>query len=308
MLSHSDWTRRSCPNCGSSEIIRKPVGKSARPAEKLSFLEVKDSFVGLRSEQIFFSYFRCKNCSLLYCPWYFNSTQLDELYRDMPDNLMGEDKSTISKTQSGYVNWLSKHLSGVRNYLEIGPDIGLVTRAVIERYGVSSALLVEPNVAVHQDLGKSASDVKTVEIVKYIQDSKMLDFDLVVGIHVYDHLLSPTKDLLDIKSRCEEGAKLLIVVHNEKSLLRTLLGKKWPPFCLQHPQLYNPATLEELLRNSGWKLEAIGKSTNWWRLNHFFELGLKVLGLPARFARFLPKFEIPFKLGNTIALATKIND
>ncbi len=307
MEINSDWSRRSCPSCGSNEIEKEPVGQSSRPAEKLSFSEVKKSFVGLRKDQVFFSYFRCATCSLLYCPWYFTQIQLDELYVDMPDNFMGEDKSTVSKTQSGYVIWLGKFVSKVEKYIEIGPDVGLVAKSVIEKFTVKSATMVEPNLAIHEELSYSIDGAKNKSICQDLDQVSNGNFDLVVGVHVYDHLLDPIGDLKKLNSISDPEAKLLIVVHNEKSALRKLLKKKWPPFCLQHPQLYNPTTLGNVLEKAGWKLEVVSKSTNWWRVGHLLGLGLGILGLPSKWTRLLPKFEVPIRLGNIITLA-KRND
>ena len=302
----SDWIVRSCPNCESNSVSDSPVAKSARPAESMSFAEVKANFVGLRSDQIFFSYFRCKGCNLLYAPKYFSEAQLAELYREMPDNLMGEDKATVSKTQSGYVKWLSKKVSSIENYLEIGPDIGLVAEKVQKRFKVQGSVMIEPNKSVHNDLKENLSNSR-VEVYEYISELKSSDkFDLMAGIHVYDHLLDPVKDLLELRSHAADHANLLIVVHDEKSLLRKAMKSKWPPFCLQHPQLYNPSTLREILRKAGWELEHLSKSTNWWHLDHFAEMGSGVIGLPTKWSKILPSVELPTRLGNMIALARRV--
>ena len=302
----SDWIVRSCPNCESNSVSDSPVAKSARPAESMTFAEVKANFVGLRSDQIFFSYFRCRECELLYAPKYFSENQLAELYREMPDNLMGEDKATVSKTQSGYVNWLSKKVSQIDNYLEIGPDIGLVAGEVQKKFKVQGSVMIEPNKSVHNDLKENLSNSR-VEVYEYISELKSSDkFDLMAGIHVYDHLLDPVKDLLEMRSHATDQANLLIVVHDEKSLLRKAMKSKWPPFCLQHPQLYNPSTLREILRKAGWELEHLSKSTNWWHLDHFAEMGSGVIGLPTKWSKILPSVELPTRLGNMIALAQRV--
>ena len=302
----SDWIVRSCPNCESNSVSDSPVAKSARPAESMTFAEVKANFVGLRSDQIFFSYFRCRECELLYAPKYFSENQLAELYREMPDNLMGEDKATVSKTQSGYVNWLSKKVSQIDNYLEIGPDIGLVAGEVQKKFKVQGSVMIEPNKSVHNDLKENLSNSR-VEVYEYISELKSSDkFDLMAGIHVYDHLLDPVKDLLEMRSHATDQANLLIVVHDEKSLLRKAMKSKWPPFCLQHPQLYNPSTLREILRKAGWELEHLSKSTNWWHLDHFAEMGSGVIGLPTKWSKILPSVELPTRLGNMIALARQV--
>lgn len=301
-----DWLRRSCPVCSSFSISKKPVGRAHTPAETLTFDEVKNSFVGLRKDQIFFSYYRCLVCHLLYAPYYFNKDQLDELYREMPDNLMGEDKATISKTQAGYVNWVKFRIKDVKRFLELGPDIGLVGKEVVHLFAPDSAFMIEPNLAVYAELKKSLFPTKDIHIYRDLQElPKEMEVDMVAGIHVYDHLLDPVGDLKTIRNASMKSAHLLIVVHNENSMLRKMMGSKWPPFCLQHPQLFNPMTLEHLLLNAGWKIREVSKSVNWWHLNHFAKMGSDVVGIPSAWTRFLPKFQFPVKLGNIIALASK---
>jgi hypothetical protein len=301
----SDWLSRMCPNCESGKVADSPVARSARPAESMSFAEVKENFVGLRGDQVFFSYFRCKVCDLLYTPKYFSESQLEELYREMPDNLMGEDKSTVSKTQSGYVNWLSKKVKSISNYLEIGPDIGLVAGEIQNRFKAQSLVMIEPNKNVHNGLKVNLSDGRA-SVYEYISELEPSDkFDLIAGIHVYDHLLNPVNDLLQIRAHATSEANLIIVVHDEKSLLRKIMKSKWPPFCLQHPQLYNPSTLRDILRRAGWELEHLSKSTNWWHLDHFAEMGSGVMGLPTKWTKLLPSVELPTRLGNMIALARR---
>jgi hypothetical protein len=303
----SDWIVRSCPSCQGSNYSLRPEVESSTRAESHSFEEVKKYFIGLRKEQVFFSYHRCLDCGLLYCPRYFSEAQLEILYSEMPDNLMGEDKGTISKTQNGYVKWATKYLNSTNKFVEVGPDIGLVTNCVINQFRPVEVGLIEPNHSVRQELLDNAKKVELVHIVDTLSQLDMKNVDFVIGVHVYDHLLDPIGDLKKLNSISDPEAKLLIVVHNEKSALRKLLKKKWPPFCLQHPQLYNPTTLGKVLEKAGWKLEFVSKSTNWWRVSHFIGLGSGILGLPSKWTKLLPKFEVPIRLGNMITLAKRNN-
>ena len=220
----STWGKRLCPICNSSLHSKDPEVFSNRRAEDLTWEQVKDLFVGLRNEQSFFSYYRCLDCRLLYCPWYFSEAQLGILYSEMPDNLMGEDKSVISKTQSGYVRWLSKRTSATK-YMEIGPDIGLVSNSVDNNFNIDQAYLVEPNRAVHVELASSMPNCLKVKVVEYLSQVEENKSDLITGIHVYDHLLFPVKDLKELRSKSSSQANLVIVVHNEKSRLRFLMKK-----------------------------------------------------------------------------------
>jgi len=104
-----------------------------------------------------------------------------------------------------------------------------------------------------------------------------------------------------------EDSKLLIVVHDEASLLRKIMKSHWPPFCLQHPQLFNRTSLKLMLESAGWQMDFQSKSINWQQMNLFFEKGFKVLGFPSNWTRILPAQEIPLILGNQIVLAAPLS-
>jgi hypothetical protein len=299
------WQQRSCPLCSSTKLADTPEVQATHRAESLSWEEVRDSFIGLRKDQVFFSYYRCPKCELLYCPWYFSADQLTNLYSQMPDNLMGEDKSTASKTQSGYVRWILKRMPPFSTFLELGPDVGLVTKEVVKRAKLERLSLAEPNLAVHQELRLNVGAIENIEIVQYLEEVKNSEFELVIGIHVFDHLLDPLKDIQELALKSRPSSHLGLVVHNEGSLLRRIIKKKWPPFCLQHPQLYNPKSLRAMLDAGGWQLQRVGKSTNYFHLNHIAQMGFGVLGIPQGLSKLVPRIETPISLGNMIAVAKK---
>ena len=305
MQVSSNWEQRPCPQCKCEDYILLANSQAKVPAESLSFEEVSKYFVGFREDQIFFSFHRCSNCKLLYSPKYFSKEQLDILYADMPDNLLGEDKSIISKTHQGYVKQILKKVKKSSVYLEIGPDIGLVTRLAISQFEPNKVILIEPNVSVHSELlinSKSNAEVLLIDDVGVLGDQRP---DLIVGVHVYDHLLNPLEELVKLNSKSAPGAKIAFVVHNEKSIIRKILGKKWPPFCLQHPQLYNKKTIKQILELAGWKIVSIQPTINWFSLRHFARMGGGLIGINPRLFSLIPNIQIPIKLGNMICIAEK---
>ena len=304
---HADWERRSCPICGSMSISTAPDSKARMQAELMSWSEVKDFFIGLRNDQVFFSYYRCQECELLYCPWYFSKDQIALLYAAMPDNTMGEDKSTVSRTQSAYANWImSRKNTSNKRYLEVGPDIGLVANQIVKINKPEFVSFLEPNRSVRAELLESVALVESKEVVDFIDELVTKDFSLVVGVHVYDHLLDPVGDLANLRTRVDVGASLSIVVHNESSLLRKLMGPKWPPFCLQHPQLFNPQTQKKLFAKSGWELLEVKRSTNWYHMKYFVSMVASILGISTSISKVFPNIEFPIRLGNTISMAKAI--
>jgi hypothetical protein len=288
-------------------ISTAPESKARMQAELMSWVEVKDFFIGLRNDQVFFSYYRCQECELLYCPWYFSKDQIALLYAAMPDNTMGEDKSTVSRTQSAYANWImSRKDTSNKRYLEVGPDIGLVANQIVKINKPEFVSFLEPNRSVRAELLESVAVVESKEVVDFIDELVSKDFSLIVGVHVYDHLLDPVGDLANLRTRVEVGASLSIVVHNESSLLRKLMGPKWPPFCLQHPQLFNPQTQKKLFAKSGWELLEVKRSTNWYHMKYFVSMVASILGISTAVSKVFPNVEFPIRLGNTISMAKAI--
>ena len=301
---NTSWKQRNCPICGLSSVSSAEVSAKT-PAESLSFEDVKPYFIGLRDEQIFFSYFRCSNCECLYCPYYFSESELDILYSEMPDNLLGAEKSTAEKTQIGYVNWFLKFVQKSKDYLELGPDIGLVTRGVLSNLEPENAYLVEPNTLMHPVLQDLQTPKTNVTVVRDVFEIRGKNFDLSIAIHVVDHLLDPNAQVRKIAESTIIGGFAGIVVHDEGSILRKCLGRKWPPFCLQHPQLFNRKTLTTLMKENGFEKVRISKSINYFQISHLGSLAISIIGLPKFLTRFLPNIEVPLILGNQISIFQK---
>ena len=115
--------------------------------------------------------------------------------------------------------------------------------------------------------------------------------------------VDPLAMLTQIRAKLRPSGTLLIVTHNEKSLLRRAMGVRWPPFCLQHPELYNPATITALLARAGYAEAQVARSRNYFPLPFLARQALWALGLkPARVP--LPQVSLGLRLGNMLTLAT----
>jgi hypothetical protein len=125
-----------------------------------------------------------------------------------------------------------------------------------------------------------------------------------VMIQVLDHLLDPVATLIELRAKLLPHAKLLIVTHNEQSLLRKMVGWRWPAFCLQHPQIYNPNSISKLLEKAGFRVNSINKTKNFFEFSFLLKhllwaFGIKVKSVPSIF-----NFTIGLKLGNIATVAT----
>jgi len=124
-----------------------------------------------------------------------------------------------------------------------------------------------------------------------------------VAIQVLDHLLDPIATLRQIRSKLRPGGALIIVAHNEGSLLRHLMSGRWPPFCLQHPQLFNPASIRVTLGRAGFDKVVVTRSVNYFPLGFMVRQAAHAVRLDLRKLP-LPSVSIGLKLGNMIVVAS----
>jgi SAM-dependent methyltransferase len=300
-----DYLHRKCPICQKKTEISPEVCSETK-AEALSYEELVPYWNGFFKEKIFFSYARCQVCDLLFAPVFYRLDQLEALYGQMPPNMDVVPISALLKTQRGYFKELKKGSNLENGYIEIGPDVGIFTVNCVAEGRFDKYWLCEPNKAVANTLARVVDGHEFVIIKDMFGFSAIPDRSAgaAVMIQVLDHLLDPVATLKELGSKLKPEGKLLLVTHNEQSILRNIIGWKWPAFCLQHPQIYSPKSIFNLLEASGYEVESISRSKNYFELSFLLKhllwaLGLKVKTLPKIF-----NFPIGLKLGNIITVAS----
>jgi hypothetical protein len=304
-MAQGTYLSRACPICN-EPTEASFITNSPQKAEELPYSSLAPYWNGFFKEKLFFSYARCMVCDLLYAPIFFSSVQLEALYTQMPPNMDVVPLPALVRTQKGYFNELTHHTLPKGAYIEVGPDIGLFTANCAKEGFFEKYWLFEPNGSVSAQLS-SAMQGQQFTIV-----DDMFGFDvvpnktvgLVVMIQVLDHLLDPVKTLAELREKLLPGARLLFVTHNEQSILRKIVGWRWPAFCLQHPQIYNQRSITALLNKAGYHVESIKKTRNYFQcsflLKHlFWSFGLQIKSVPKIF-----DFSLGLKLGNIITVAT----
>jgi SAM-dependent methyltransferase len=303
-MNQNAFLQRACPACGAS--APKDEVRSDPPAETLSIDALRPYWSGLFKEKVFFSYDRCGQCGLLFAPAYFTPEQLGELYNDMAPNMEVVPTAAIEATQRSY--WDTARKVGPLNggYLEIGPDVGYIVRHAVRDGNFDRFWLFEPNKAVHAQLA-DATEGRPHEISVEMDDLSIVPDEsvgLAVMVHVLDHVLDPMASLQRVRAKLKPGGVLMIVTHNERSVLRKLMSTRWPPFCLQHPELYNPASMEQILRRAEYSGVDVERSKNYFPIAFMvrqaaYTVGLNLEKLP------LPRAAIGLRLGNMITLARR---
>ncbi len=299
--------RHGCPGCFASAANARLEVQSSPTAEDIPIDQHGKFLSGYTNQRVFFSYYRCTKCELLYCPIYFTQTQLDNLYGKQSENMAEVPLKARALTQNAYYQLLKKYHTPCGQYLEIGADIGLFAKYFGENPKVSRLYLYEPNNEVHVALTHSvgSKDHRIMTTNYTAEDLEPNSLNTAVIIHALDHVLNPSQLIQDIYKNLAPGGVVFIVTHDESSLLARLLRKKWPPYTLQHPQLFRPSTIKTLLRSQGFDILACQKTANYFPLTHFVKGGLTALGLAQIPIPEFSNFIIPIKLGNIATIAQK---
>jgi len=302
-----DYLRRHCPICCKKNESSLEVFSKTK-AEDLNYEKLVPYWNGFFKEKIFFSYARCAVCDLLFAPIFYRLDQLEALYGQMPPNMDVVPMSALVKTQRGYFKELKKKSALKNSYIEIGPDVGIFTVNCVAEGSFDKYWLCEPNRAVANALADVVRNHSFVIIEDMFGFSTIPDQSAgaAVMIQVLDHLLDPIATLTELRKKLLPDGKLLLVTHNEKSLLRKVVGWRWPAFCLQHPQIYSPKSITKLLDASGYRIESINRSKNYFEFSFLLKhllwaIGIRISSIP----KFL-NFTVGLKLGNMITIATPI--
>jgi SAM-dependent methyltransferase len=303
-VSETEFPLRPCPACGANESGAEV--SSRQRAESITLDQLRPFWSGFFKEKVFFTYSRCAGCGQLYAPHFFTRDQLGELYANMAPNMEDVPGPALEATQRGYWRAAKARQLPEGGYLEIGPDIGYIVRDAVADGKFDRFWLFEPNRAVHDELARAAGDrphtISTdMDDLSPVPDGSIA---LAVMIHVLDHLLDPIAILRQVHRKLAPGGTLMVVTHNEQSLLRRVLGTKFPPFCLQHPELYNPRSMKRLLESAGYSRAEVSRSTNYFPIGFLIRqlawaVGINLTRSP------LPGTAIGLKLGNMIGFGTK---
>lgn len=296
--------RSACPCCSTDADQSSLAYGSTPAAEDLSIGRHSDFISGYTSERVFFSYYACPTCGCRFCKTCYSEEQLAKLYGNQVENMKQVPLQARRRTQATYADLLLKHVRGEGGFLEIGPDIGLFAEHCAANHNFSSYWMLEPNMAVHNEL-QARLDGLPVMIREDMWPTEEIGAGSISAaalVHVLDHLLDPLAFLSVLAEKMERGAVLITVTHNSRSLLARILGKRWPPHALQHPQLYDPSSIRHLYRRAGFVVLDVQPTVNYFPLMHLVRGLAAVSGL----GEVLPNLEgpvVPVRLGNIAAIA-----
>jgi SAM-dependent methyltransferase len=181
-------------------------------------------------------------------------------------------------------------------YIEKGPviDIGCgngelvykLVREGIEATGVEFDL---PAVSIARQHGVKVVHGDITKLSK-LGDDVPKDNQYAVLSHVLEHVEDPIKLLVEVSYYVKPGGKIIILVPNQRSLIRWIFGRFWhgwdPPFHLTQftpdtlKQIGERATLSVDLIKTRWRPDDLQRSLNLWMNTRRRYLVLRIITLP----------------------------
>lgn len=299
--------RETCPCCGSGQDARRGSVVSNPPAETLLPDEHGRFLSGYDSKRIFFSYVTCGSCGGRFCPTYYDEAQLQSLYSRQAENMSEAPLSARQRTQDGYARLLLCHVQGSKAFLEIGADIGLFAEVCARAHEFSDLRLYEPNRDVHPTLAeRTAAWASTISAEPFrADDIAPGSVSAAAAIHVLDHLLDPLDLLEGLRQALEPGGVLLVVTHDIGSPLAKILGRRWPPYTLQHPHLFGRRAMQLIVERAGLEIVSFHSTVNYFPIHFLAHAALSVVGLPSAFLKGKSSPLVGVALGNLATIVRK---
>jgi 2-polyprenyl-3-methyl-5-hydroxy-6-metoxy-1,4-benzoquinol methylase len=298
---------RNCPSCKSKKLTRDII-KCEEDITNFSMEALSEYWNNsIFDKKFFINYSRCNECRLLYCTKYFDESELSYLYQNMNENMNDVNEQERKLTQISYKKFLKKIEIKNGDYLEIGPDVGLFAKTIIEdSFPINTFHLFEPNLNIHSKLKENLNDANYRIYTNLDQLNQLKDesISLVVAIHVMDHLVDPKNLLNKIFLKMKKGGILLVVTHDESSLMAKVLKSKWPPYCMQHPQLFNLNTTKKIFEDIKFKILTQAKCKNYFTVNYLLKHILNIFNIKIKFN--IINKSIGLELGNIITIAIKV--
>lgn len=217
----------NCPVCGSSNLAKTPAVIMPFISHRIfgwKPLEISDQS-GLRSLDNGTSYQLCattfcESCTLVFCDVRFDDDEMSRLYKDYREEEYVSQRQ-IFEPDYGRTNdylmqpihyleaisaYLEDHTESVSTVLDWGGDEGANTPLVN----------TGRTVQIFDISGKNTGDLENgVSVINNLVEGENT-YDLIVAMHVFEHLSNPTQELKHLRSFLNTGGYVYIEVPLER--------------------------------------------------------------------------------------------
>lgn len=249
----------------------------------------------------------CPSCDLIFAPYVPCEKDVLRSYKNSVF-VSAEESLQASKT---YQTILSSTFAFV-DYEDLIVDVGASDGSFIQRLlesGFRHVKGVEPS---SEAVGAAPLHVRPlIQIGNYRNHlSELCGARVITSFMTLEHLVDPFDAVSSFYKSLKMGGTLCLVVHNHKSLVNRILGRRSPIIDLEHMQLFSPKSVTSLLRSVGFRDLTMKSFSNSYSLAYWLRLSPLPLPLKSLIIHLLKLLKlqgvlIPLPVGNICVTAVK---
>lgn len=293
---------RSCPVCGAIKYVKfADEHIDQKKISNFSYASRKQpEFMCLRLV-------RCVICNLVYAPNPPDTSFLSAAYADAAFDSNLEAQCAAQSYAHELAPYLSR-LHDRNSAVDVGAGSGPLL-PWLSKIGFQTVIGVEPSRAA---INAAPLSVRSMlregmfgpELLEGVKPS------LICSFMTLEHMNEPGSFTRTAYSILESGGMIALVVHNWQGLLNRTLGLRSPIIDVEHLQLFNPSSLNTLLKLAGFEDIKIITICNRYPLRYWLRLTPLPLKLKELIDTTLRKLslsdvKLPMRVGNILAIGTK---
>jgi len=252
---------------------------------------------------------RCLNCDLVYVTTPPNKLKLSEAYH-AADYDSSEEALDAAETYINHMDDVISKLNLKSKVLEIGSGSGDFLYN-LKKKGFTKLTGIEPSISA---INCAHSEIKNQlkEGIFQVDHLQEASYDLVSCFMTLEHVYDPREIAESANKILKKGGYFVMVVHNYRSLVNRILGKKSPIIDIEHMQLFSRKSIRLLLNNTNYQDIQIKSVSNrysisyWIRLLPIFSL-IKKISIKLLKIFNLDNVKININVGNIIVSGRKID-
>lgn len=202
----------------------------------------------------------CRDCGQAYANPQLDAEEIEALYTGYYREELTEDHLAFKVTQTDdRLDWLDEHLDGRRpkRVLEIGASEGTFLARARDRWG-AEVHGIEPTKD-YADHGRKRWGLDITDGF-FPAASGEGPFDLIVFVHVIEHIAEPGSFLADVAKALTSDGLVFVETPN---LLEPKVGRiKAALFAAPHLTIFTPSTMAKILGDHGMVVEELTADNN----------------------------------------------
>jgi SAM-dependent methyltransferase len=179
----------------------------------------------------------------------------------------------------------------------------------LKKKGFTDLIGIEPSISA---INSAHPEIKShlQEGIFQVDDFQEMNYDLVCCFMTLEHVYDPREISESVNKILKKGGYFVIVLHNYRSLVNKILGKKSPIIDIEHMQLFSKKSIGLLLNKTNYQDIQVKDLYNRYSINYWIRLSPIPNLIKNTFIKLLNKFnlgnfKIKINVGNIIVSGRK---